>query len=720
MYHKIIVNALLLIIALQSAIAQQDAYLVTRSPISSDRFDEFAPVFYQGGLVFVTTRKNNPFRQYSASGSASPLKIYYTDTTKNVTWKDARLFSKNITSRLNDGPATFSRKGDTIYFSRNMVVDGSIKYLTSIRNNLGIYYSVNRNGEWGNVNEFRHNIEWNNITTPALSADGKRLYFSADLPGGHGGADLYYSDLSGVTWGLPVNMGPVINTGGNESYPYADSSGELYFASDGHPGMGGKDIFVTKEKPGGGWHKPVALAAPVNSVYDDFGIVTNLATNSGYFSSRRHNTLDIFKYVAAGPRIWFPVEQKENVYCYSFSDRGAIPVDTLLLRYRWNFGNGSDSYGPVVNHCFEGPGNYRISMDIEDRKTGRFFFSKLKYEIEISDYRQPYISGPDYIVTGQAVEMDAVRSNVPGYTIEGYFWELPEGSTGYGERVNYVFNKAGDHNVVLGLVLKSEKTGEYTKMAVSKRVKAFTSEADRQRYIADASLESDEDGQFIEFSRSGNLKLESSWFADEILKEPTMFQIVLISSDERIPLESSLFGNLPRDYAVWEEVDPADSTFFYIADENISLMACYSAFTDFTEAGYSDVFIRVRPVTVQAERDLYNLKKDYGVISDTYFDANNRLLTDSYLLMNQVAKVISRNPGIKLEISVHTDNTGTETANQNLSALRAELLVDYLVSTGMRRERLVARGYGSSRPVANNLTREGRRLNRRVDIRILH
>lgn len=720
MYHKIIISALLLIITLQNIVAQQDAYLVTRSPISSDRFDEFAPVFYQGGLVFVTTRKSNPFRQYSASGGVSPLKIYYTDTTGNVTWKSARLFSKNITSRLNDGPATFNRRGDTIYFSRNMVVEGSIKYLTSIRNNLGIFYSVKRDGKWGDPNEFRHNIEWNNITTPALSPDGRRLYFSADLPGGRGGADLYYSDLSGVTWGPPVNMGPVINTGGNESYPYVDSSGELYFASDGHPGMGGKDIFVTKEKEDGGWHKPVAMAAPVNSAYDDFGIVTNLATNSGYFSSRRYKTLDIFEYIAAGPRIWFPEEQKENVYCYSFSERGTIPVDTLLLRYRWNFGNGSDSYGSVVNHCFDGPGRYSVSMDIEDRKTGRFFFSKLKHEIEISDYRQPYISGPDYVVTGQAVEMDAVRSNLPGYIIKGYFWELPEGSTGYGERVNFVFNKPGDHNVVLGVVLKSESTGEYSKMAVSKRVKVFTSVAERERYIADASVESGREGHFTEFARSGNLKLESSWFADETLKEPNMFQIVLASSDEKIPLESTLFRKLPRDYMIWEEFDPANSTFFYIVDENISLMACYSAFTDFTKAGYNNVFIRVRPLTIQAERDLYNLKKDYGVISDTYFDANNRLLTDSYLLMNQVAKVMSRNPGIRLEISVHTDNTGTETANQNLSALRAQLLVDYLVSTGMKRERLVARGYGSSRPVANNLTYEGRRLNRRVDVRIMH
>jgi outer membrane protein OmpA-like peptidoglycan-associated protein len=88
--------------------------------------------------------------------------------------------------------------------------------------------------------------------------------------------------------------------------------------------------------------------------------------------------------------------------------------------------------------------------------------------------------------------------------------------------------------------------------------------------------------------------------------------------------------------------------------------------------------------------------------------------------MNQVAKIMSRNPEIHIEISVHTDNTGTNTANLNLSERRAQLLVDYLVSTGMSRERLTARGYGSSRPVANNLTEEGRRLNRRVDVRIVH
>ena len=720
MHFRIIVSALMLIVTLQTAIAQQDAYVVTKSPISSDRFDEFSPIFYEDGLVFVTTRKSSNFKQYFTTGNISPLKIYYVDISKKSKWRKAKIFSKNLTSRLNDGPATFSRSGDTIYFSRNMIVEGSIKYLTSIRNNLGIFYSVKRDGEWGKVNEFRQNIEWNNITTPALSPDGRRLYFSADLPGGQGGADLYYSELTGVTWGSPVSLGKVINTKGHESYPFMDSSGELYFSSDGHPGMGGKDIFVTKEKKDGSWHKPIALEAPVNSAYDDFGITTDLETHSGYFSSKRRNTLDIFKYVATSPRIWFPEEQKENVYCYRFADRGTIPIDTLLLRYKWNSGDGTDSYGPVMNHCFKGPGKYNVSMDVEDRGTGRFFFSKLKYEVEISDYRQAFISGPDYVVAGQEVEMDALTSNVPGYTIEEYFWEMPHDSGRFGDSVNYTFNETGESEIVLGLVLKSESTGGYTKEAVSKKVRAFSSIAEKERFIADVAKESKEDEKYIDFSRSGNLNINKSWFADEILKRPTMFQIVIDSSKVRIPEGSTLFKNLPGDYTVYEDFNPIDSSWLYIVDENITLMECYPAFTDMVKAGYKDVFIHVRPIATQAERDLYNLKKDYGVLSDTYFESNNRLLTDSYLLLNQVAKVMNQNPEIRLEISVHTDNTGTKTANLNISTIRAQLLVDYLVSTGMKRDRLVAKGYGESRPVANNLTEEGRRLNRRVDVRIIH
>ena len=118
--------------------------------------------------------------------------------------------------------------------------------LSSVRNKLGIFYAVFDGNDWTKIRELRINNEWYNVTTPWLSPDGKRLYFASDKPGGYGGSDLYYCQLENDYWDDPVNLGPVINTKGNESYPFINAAGEFFFSSDGHPGMGGKDIFFSR------------------------------------------------------------------------------------------------------------------------------------------------------------------------------------------------------------------------------------------------------------------------------------------------------------------------------------------------------------------------------------------------------------------------------------------------------------------------------------------
>ncbi len=179
-----------------------------------------------------------------------------------------RLFSKNLKTRFNDGPASFSKNGDTIYFSRNLKVDVDIDE-NSPRNKLGIFTAVLENGDWGKILDIRFNTEYYNITTPYISPDGKRLFFASDNPDGIGGTDIYYCDWKGDYWGDPVNMGSQINTTGNESYPFVNREGGLFFSSDGHPGLGRKDIFYTKQS-NKKWLPPVHLDAPINSKYDDF------------------------------------------------------------------------------------------------------------------------------------------------------------------------------------------------------------------------------------------------------------------------------------------------------------------------------------------------------------------------------------------------------------------------------------------------------------------
>ena len=138
---------------------------------------------------------------------------------------------------------------------------------------------------------------------PCVSADGKFLLFVSDLPGGYGGRDLWYSTYEKKTdsWSLPLNLGPEINTAGNEMFPTFAKNGDLYFASDGIVGLGGLDIFSAK-KVGAEfkWENPKNLGFPINSENNDYSLI-EYTDKKGYFTSERKNTngnydADIYAY----------------------------------------------------------------------------------------------------------------------------------------------------------------------------------------------------------------------------------------------------------------------------------------------------------------------------------------------------------------------------------------------------------------------------------------
>ncbi|MDR1023041.1 MAG: hypothetical protein LBL94_07220 [Prevotellaceae bacterium] len=179
-------------------------------------------------------------------------------------------------------------------------------------------YAVKRtsaNG-WSESKPFKYNNpEKYSVMHPYVSHDGQTLYFASDMPGGHGGMDLWYCEKqeSDESWGAPVNMGAAVNTAGNEVFPATNADGTLYFSSDGHPGMGGLDIFVTK-KDKGEWAAPKNMGVPINSSADDFSFtfdtfnanVFGRADVVGYFSSNRPGGQggdDIYMFVLRGAEL---------------------------------------------------------------------------------------------------------------------------------------------------------------------------------------------------------------------------------------------------------------------------------------------------------------------------------------------------------------------------------------------------------------------------------
>jgi hypothetical protein len=701
-------SVILLFLVLNTVTAQQAPYNITKTTFSTDTYDEFAPVFYRNGLVFCSDRG-----QAVNSQGKAVVKMFYADTA--FANKKISPFSKDLKSKLNDGPATFNRAGDTIYYSRNLVVEGNFKLLSTFRNKLGLFYAVSDPKGWGRVRELRFNTEWFNITMPCISHDGKRLYFASDKPDGVGGLDIYYSNWKNGYWEDPVNLGPDVNTEGNETYPFISETGELFFASDGRGGLGGKDIYVTKQK-GRGWHTPVRLAAPVNSEYDDFGIVTTADVKEGYFSSDRGKSVDIYRFTTDMPQVWFAEAQKENLYCFSVSDTGNIVVDTLSMQYVWDFGDNTKMTGTKVHHCFPGPGKYSIALDIVDRATGKTYFRKQTYDIEIVDYDQPYITAPAYAVAREAISFDAMKSYCPGYTITGFFWDFGDGTQKTGAGPPHTYSRSGEYDLRLGLTLRSDATGDVLKRAVARKIRVFGSNQEMNSWLAANRAPAQVP---VDLSQFENVIVHGQYSADaEFLKE-AVFQVEILSSATRMELTNPLFRSVPAKYSVREVFYPETGTYSYVIDQQMSLMASYPAYAEMMALGFRSATVRLYVLTDPAERELNVLKRNYGVMTDTYFDARNRLVTNAYLMLDQVVMLMNKYPSLKLEIEVHTDNQGVPGTLQNLSQTRAQVIVNYLINRGVSASRLTPRGYGSTRPVASNADWLDRRLNRRVEFTII-
>ena len=691
-------------------LGQTETYNVKKAAFSSDKYDEFSPVYYKNGIVF-TSNRNTGLSIHSTSQNKGLFKIYYADTIGKTDWESAKIFSKNITSILNDGPVAFNYTRDTIYFSRNQDINGKLSEISGPRNKLGIFSAILVNGEWTKVRDLRINNQWYNVTTPCVSADGKKLFFASDKPGGYGGSDLYYCRWKDDRWGDPVNLGPVINTKGNESYPFLTQSGDLFFSSDGHPGLGGKDIFFSVYSDTT-WHEPVHLDPPVNSKSDDFGIITEPQMNEGYFSSNRDKTIDIYHFRTINPQVLYDNLQKENNYCFILSDSGAMVIDTTSLKYVWNFGDGNKASGKSVRHCFPGAGKYNLSLDLIEKNTGNLFFSKLVSTVELTDFLQPFINAPGVAFKGEVLTFDGSGSNLPGFRVLNYAWNFRDGDRAPGSVAKHAFKDKGEYLVNLELTLQSESTGIIHKTGVSKKILILNDKQEKESYLARTG---NTKTSLPKIERSNNALINVIYSAESEFRKDAVFNVELLSSRKKIGTDSWSFRNVPKKYTISEKYIPEDSTYSYIVDQQMNLMSTLPAYNELFALGFKNIRIKIYVLNEASEKELHNLIKINGAFADSYFDTSDRLTSNAYIMLDQIVKLMNKYPAVKLEVAVHSDNTGTQEASLNLSQLRAKLLVSYLINRGINAKRLVATGFGGSKPISSNILEKDRMLNRRID-----
>lgn len=200
---------------------------------------------------------------------------------------EGELLKGDVVTKLNESTPAITADGKRMYFDRNDYIKGKIKRDKEGITQMSIYYVENVDGKWKDIKSVPFNSKEFSNSHPALSPDGNFLYFTSDREGGIGKADIYRVSISSDgSFGEPENLGSEINTEGREGFPYLDSNGTLYFSSDGHLGMGGLDVF-SAEAQGNGFAKPKNMGLGINSSSDDFAFYHDPATGEGFVSSNR-------------------------------------------------------------------------------------------------------------------------------------------------------------------------------------------------------------------------------------------------------------------------------------------------------------------------------------------------------------------------------------------------------------------------------------------------
>lgn len=709
---KVILYIFLLIMVRHYSYGQAPPYNIEKASFSSAKYDEFSPVYYDNGIVFCSTRDNNLLINYRPTDNTAHINIFYVDTTEKVTWRKPRTFSKKLATRLSEGPVTFSKGRDTLYYSRNQIVEGRIGNVSEGRNRLGLFTAVERKGSWEEVSSFRFNSEWYNITTPYLAPGGGRLYFAADMPDGYGGSDIYYSSRERGYWSKPVNLGPVVNTESNEAYPFINKEGELFFSSDNERGYGGKDIYFTKYDEGE-WLEPVLLDRPLNSEFDDFGLVADATFSKGYFSSDRDGSIDIFKFSAVYPQIFYTEKQKPNNYCLSFENENNIRFGAFSLEYHWDFGNGDEMRGDRVDYCFSGPGRYTIKQSVVDSNTGSVFFVTDSMEIGLMKFEQAVISVDGPLKVEEELYYDASESYLPGFDILNYSWDFGDGSRAREERVSHMYANPGHYRVRLGVTLRDHDNGEINKRGVYRLIHISKGAVSGQDSIL-------KDEQAMQADRDEQIRIKELYSVSDELQSGAISRVVLLESETAVNINSASYDDI-RDFTYIKQVYSDEANAYqYVIDEQLNIMDTYLTFKKAQSLGYKDAkVVTFRPVT-QAEMRLVSLRKIFSLSSDEFFSANSdRISLDVLPLLDQVVRLLDDNSDLSLLVAVHTDNTGTALGNTRFSQSRAQAIKEYIIRQGIDRKRLTARGFGAKKPRAYN-TREGRSANRRVEIIIMN
>jgi len=347
-------------------------YTIKNLDINTNKSD-FGAAFYGEKIIFASSKDTSNYGDKLYSWNKQPfLNLYLAErNTADGSLFNESLFLPNVMTKYHEATATFSPDWKTVYYTTNIVKNKKLIIDQSRTNNFQILKGTIEEGKLTKTEKMFFNSDKYSVGHPSLSEDGKWLFFASDMPGGYGETDLYVVQIADDgTMSTPQNLGPTVNTIGNELFPYF-RNGVLYFSSDGHYGWGDLDVYESKFFGGLNFSVPRNLGAPINSNKDDFAFIIDAENTFGYFSSNRAQGKgddDIYYFT------------KEKPECNQYMS-GKVTGIKFKLPIEGASVKAYDAFGELITETItDANGNYKLKVPCE-RKV-KAIATKINYSTE--------------------------------------------------------------------------------------------------------------------------------------------------------------------------------------------------------------------------------------------------------------------------------------------------------------------------------------------------
>jgi outer membrane protein OmpA-like peptidoglycan-associated protein len=681
---------------------------VTRYGILNSGYDDHSPVISadEKVLMFTSKRPGNVGGKLTDSGE--PFEDIY-EYRKGKHPRPVNIGSP-VNTEYHDATCGLSADGNELFVYRATKRDGG-----------DIFHSIFDGEKWSDPKRLGPNINTKYRETHAsLSADGQQLYITSDRKGGLGGFDIYISQKQNDgTWGPAINLGPSINTSKDEIGPYIHPDGiTLYFSSDGHPGMGGFDVFFSEKKDDIEWYEPENIGFPLNTVEHDVFFVPTADGKGGYYASQKDGSTNIYKAT-------FLAKPEKNI-----SIVAGYVQDTEIIRRK-----------------FDKPEEYSISNDFHDPESGDNYPQNYQYSERSGTFQKAYVHGSEIVLIDSTLTVPSdvkilLKDIATGETIRDY--------------------KAADHNGRYLLTLTKQTDYILFFDADGYVFNAYNIHADQQKgfYQLNKNVELDRvSSEYLKATRTIGFeiglttlndfaKLELDYLAN-FMTENTDLLVDISGCDYLVYDSDPNFRRLECEYAearkrkVTEYLEAKGiesqrirANIFPVHHSGDTL--AYTLFNQ-KQAELEEEVKGQRKQIFQVVKTEANLSEDeiiekYGTISverEPYVTENMLFRINHYEpsgyneSLQQLAGFLKNDSTAVIQLTGYTDLQGRKDYNYKLSEKRAAAVKSELIKRGASEKQIQITGKGFENPIAKNKTEndefnwDALAFNRRVEIQVL-